>query len=366
MDVKEVLSMKRGENSYVQYSLLTQKVTSITKPVLENAAQSLFSKSFHLNGVFNVADLGCAAGPNSFSVISTVKECVAKNCKELNCQTPELQVYFNDLPGNDFNTLFKGLLEFGGGGDRCDGVSCYVMGVPGSFHSRLFPRNHLHLVHSSYSVQWQSQAPKGLSSREGLALNKGKIYISMTSPPVVREAYLSQFHQDFTNFLNSRSQEVVWNGCMVLILHGRQCPDPSDMESCFTWELLAKAISELVSQGVIDEVKLDSFNVPYYIPSAKEVQDVVERQGSFKIENIDTIAVNNVGKGLDNGDVWVRGEIFGKRVRVFTESMISNQFGEEVLDKIYEKFTRIAVSDWVGTQSTGAITIVAVLNKITG
>ncbi|KAI8030471.1 putative caffeine synthase 2 [Camellia lanceoleosa] len=168
---------------------------------------------------------------------------MAKNCKELNCQTPELQVYFNDLPGNDFNTLFKGLSEFGGGDDRCDGVSCY---------------------------------------------------------------------------------------------------------------------------GMLDEVKLDSFNVPYYIPSAKEVQDVVERQGSFKIENIDTIAVNNVGKGLDNGDVWVRGEIFGKHVRVFTESMISNQFGEEVLDKIYEKSTRIALSDWVGTQSTGATTIVVVLSKIAG
>ncbi|GMP23308.1 hypothetical protein CsSME_00000954 [Camellia sinensis var. sinensis] len=54
-----------------------------------------------------------------------------------------------------------------------------------------------------------------------------------------------------------------------------------------------------------------------------------------------------------------------KRVRAFTESMISNQFGEEVLDKIYEKFTCIAVSDWVGIQSTGATTIVAVLNKIT-
>ncbi|KAL7229083.1 hypothetical protein ACSBR2_007723 [Camellia fascicularis] len=332
----ELLSGQCGQKITHTVFYVQQKVTSITKAVLENAAQSLFSKSFHLNGVFNVADLGCAAGPNTFSVISTVKECVAKNCKELNCQTPELQVYFNDLPGNDFNTLFKGLLEFGGGGDRCDGVSCYVMGVPGSFHSRLFPRNHLHLVHSSYSVQWQSQAPKGLSSREGLALNKGKIYVSMTSPPVVREAYLSQFHEDFTNFLNSRSQEVLY------------------------------LINKSPQRGVIDEVKLDSFNVPYYIPSAKEVQDVVERQGSFKIENIDTIAVNNVGKGLDNGDVWVRGEIFGKRVRVFTESMISNQFGEEVLDKIYEKFTRIAVSDWVGTQSTGAITIVAVLNKITG
>ena len=49
-------------------------------------------------------------------------------------------------------------------------------------------------------------------------------------------------------FLNARSQEVVPNGCMVLILRGRLSSDPSDMESCFTWELLAIAIAELVSQ----------------------------------------------------------------------------------------------------------------------
>ncbi|KAF5959649.1 hypothetical protein HYC85_000858 [Camellia sinensis] len=185
-----------------------QKVTSITKPVLENAAQSLFSKSLHLNGVLNVADLGCAAGPNTFSVISTVKECVAKNCKELNCQTPELQVYMNDLPGNDFNTLFKGLSEFGGGGgDKCDGVSCYVMGVPGSFHSRLFlGTTCIWCIPPTVSI---GSLRHQKDSAEGLALNKGKIYISMTSPPIVREAYLSQFHEDFTNFLNSRSQEVV-------------------------------------------------------------------------------------------------------------------------------------------------------------
>ncbi|KAF5959701.1 hypothetical protein HYC85_000910 [Camellia sinensis] len=134
-------------------------------------------------------------------------------------------------------------------------------------------------------------APKGLTSREGLALNKGKIYISKTSPPIVREAYLSQFHEDFTMFLNARSQEVVPNGCMVLILRGRLSSDPSDMESCFTWELLAIAIAEL---GLIDEDKLDTFNVPSYFPSLEEVKDIVERDGSFTINHMEGFELDSL------------------------------------------------------------------------
>ncbi|GMP23316.1 hypothetical protein CsSME_00000957 [Camellia sinensis var. sinensis] len=155
--VNEVLFMNRGEgeSSYAQNSSFTQQVASMAQPALENAVETLFSRDFHLQAL-NAADLGCAAGPNTFAVISTIKRMMEKKCRELNCQTLELQVYLNDLFGNDFNTLFKGLSSEVIG-NKCEEVPCYVMGVPGSFHGRLFPRNSLHLVHSSYSVHWLTQ-----------------------------------------------------------------------------------------------------------------------------------------------------------------------------------------------------------------
>ncbi|CAL5363782.1 unnamed protein product [Camellia sinensis] len=361
--VNEVLFMNRGEgeSSYAQNSSFTQQVASMAQPALENAVETIFSKDFHLQAL-NAADLGCAAGPNTFAVISTIKRMMEKKCRELNCQTLELQVYLNDLFGNDFNTLFKGLSSEVIG-NKCEEVPCYVMGVPGSFHGRLFPRNSLHLVHSSYSVHWLTQAPKGLTSREGLALNKGKIYISKTSPPVVREAYLSQFHEDFTVFLNARSQEMVPNGCMVLILRGRQCSDPSDMQSCFTWELLAMAIAELVSQGLIDEDKLDTFNIPTYFASLEEVKDIVERDGSFTIDHIEGFDLDSLE--MQENDKWVRGEKFTKVVRAFTEPIISNQFGHEIMDKLYDKFTHIVVSD-LEAKLPKTTSIILVLSKIDG
>ncbi|CAK9135754.1 unnamed protein product [Ilex paraguariensis] len=134
-----------------------QKVISITKPVLVNAVHSLFSEDFHRKKVLNVADLGCAAGPNTFSVILTVKESLEAKCKDLNCQPPELEVYLNDLPNNDFNLLFKDLSRLGEDQKSDVLLPCFVMGAPGSFYGRLIPRSWLHLVHSSSSVHWLSQ-----------------------------------------------------------------------------------------------------------------------------------------------------------------------------------------------------------------
>ncbi|KAA8539627.1 hypothetical protein F0562_026319 [Nyssa sinensis] len=359
MEVKDVLHMisrGEGEISYAQ-STFTQSVISETKPVLENTVQSLFSGDLRLKEVINVADLGCAVGPNTLSVISTVKETVEKKCRELNSPMPELQAYLNDLPGNDFNSLFKDLSRFC---DKSGGVSCFVMGVPGSFHGRLFPRKCLHLVHSSYSVHWLSQAPKGLTSKEGLPLNKGKMYISKTSPPAVREAYLAQFQEDFTLFLKCRSEEMVPHGRMVLTLHGRPSSDSTTKESCYAWELLGEATAQLVSQGLIAEEKLDSFNVPYYISSPEEVQDIVKREGSFAIERLETFSLEIGDK--EESNKWSRGEKVAKRVRAFTESVISYQFGEEILDKLYDNFTRIVVED-LAKESPKTTSIVVVLSR---
>lgn len=92
------------------------------------------------------------------------------------------------------------------------------------------------------------KVPSGLKSKEGLPLNEGRIYISKTSPPSVRKAYLDQFQEDFTLFLKSRAMEMVPHGHMILMLLGRESTDPANMESCYMWELLADAISDLVEQ----------------------------------------------------------------------------------------------------------------------
>lgn len=93
-----------------------------------------------------------------------------------------------------------------------------------------------------------TQVPQ-LTSEEGLPLNKGKIYMSKTSPPIVHEAYLAQFRADFSSFLTARNEEMVSNGRLVLILHGRRSNDyAGSKESSYCWEFLAEAIASMVSE----------------------------------------------------------------------------------------------------------------------
>lgn len=89
------------------------------------------------------------------------------------------------------------------------------------------------------------QVPAGL---ERGSWNKGKIYISKTSPDNVLEAYSSQFQKDWSVFLKSRAEEIVSGGRMVLSFMGRRSTDPRSKESCYQWELLARALMSTVSE----------------------------------------------------------------------------------------------------------------------
>lgn len=259
LNLKDSLRMNTGdgENSYLQCSKYVQKIVASTLPKFEKSVQSLYNHDLFPRENLNVADLGCSTGPNTFLVMSTVLKTISDKSKELNLQIPEIQFQLNDLPSNDFNTLFKGVREFQEKHDAAveSPPSFFCAGVAGSFHDRLFLRNSLHLVHCSYAAHWLSKLPKFVSN-QGVPLNKGNVYISKTTPISVKKAYFSLFEKDFTSFLKSRSEEMVTNGLMFLILQGREFEDPTSCKSSsYSFDALSKALAALVSQGVVDEEK---------------------------------------------------------------------------------------------------------------
>ncbi|GAB4827554.1 hypothetical protein Ancab_034437 [Ancistrocladus abbreviatus] len=287
MDVRKVLHMNEGdrEYSYAQHSRFTQRLMAATKPILEAAIASLLPEAvlFGPLKLINAADLGCSAGPNTYSVISSIKHVVKKRCHELNLQVPEIQIYLNDLPGNDFNSLFRNLpattsqqgkdfhlvdaKEEAAVGEE---VRCFIMGTPGSFHGRLFPARCLHFVHSSYGVQW-------------------------------------------------------------------------------------------LSKGLIEQEKLDSFDVPYYTPTTEEFQLAVANEGSFEVQHMEILKLQ--ADDLNIEDIWVRGEKLSKNLRCFTEPLLSHHFGGEIMDQLYDTLTAFIVDHYSIQPTITAISIVAILKR---
>ncbi|XP_054808242.1 S-adenosyl-L-methionine:benzoic acid/salicylic acid carboxyl methyltransferase 3-like [Prosopis cineraria] len=347
MEVTEVLHMNGGvgEESYAKNSLVQQKVLTLTKPIREEALANLYSKRLPERLV--IADLGCSSGPNTFFVVFEVIRTVEKLCLDLNHQSPEYQVFLNDLPGNDFNNIFRSLGGFKKklGHAMVNGVGhCFLAGAPGSFYGRIFPSKSLHFVHSSYSLQWLSQVPEGVEN------NKGNIYMASTSPSNVLKAYYHQFQRDFSLFLECRAKEVVEGGCMVLTFLGRKSDDPSSKECCLIWELMAKALNDMASVGMLKEEEVDSFNIPQYTPSPSEVEQEIQKEGSFSINRMEVSVVNwnayddwnAVDSEFSESEVVNDGGYnVTKCMRAVAEPLLISHFGEGIIEEVFKRYQEI-------------------------
>ncbi|XP_054792748.1 probable jasmonic acid carboxyl methyltransferase 2 [Prosopis cineraria] len=350
MQVEQVLHMNKGagDTSYAMNSAVQNTIISVSMAATKEAIVETVCSNWTDN--MGIADLGCSSGPNALMVISDILDTVCATTRQLGRPSLELKVYLNDLYTNDFNNIFASLPSFYRKLRREKGSElgrCFIFGVPGSFYCPLFPSNSLHFVHSSSSLHWLSQVPAGLDG--GGLVNKGKIYISESSPRSVVEAYSRQFQNDFTVFLKSRSREMVRGGRMVLSLIGRDSIDPTTPHSCYQWELLAQALMSLVSQGLIEEEKVDSFDAPYYAPCMQELKLAVLKEGSFMVEKEKACEIDWDGgdQAVEAAGHWealgtmTRGERVARTVRAVVESMLESQFGSHVMDKLFQVYTEL-------------------------
>lgn len=360
--VVNVLHMNAGdgETSYFHNSTVQKTVISKARHVLEDTIEDLCGGAIPC--CFKVADLGCSTGPNTLSVISEIIDTVLRSCRKMKHNSPEFQVFLNDLPENDFNCIFKSLPSFYKEMKREKGDEmgpCSIAGLPGSFYERLFPGNSLDVVHSSYSVHWLSQVPVGLE------INKSNIYMAKTSPQGVFEAYMQQFQMDFSLFLQLRAKEIITQGRMVLTFLGRKVADPSSRDCCKIWELLAKSLLDVATERHVEEVQVDSFNLPYYTPCEEEVRTVIENEGSFVLDKLELFEVNWDGTDDSEGFTFNRHDS-GRRVaniiRAGTEPMIASHFGEYIVDELFAKFAN-NVAEHLSRENTKHVNIVISMTK---
>ncbi|RHN51975.1 putative salicylate carboxymethyltransferase [Medicago truncatula] len=331
MDLAHILHMNGGvdEASYANNSSLQRTTISLAKPSRLRAITNLYCSLFPRS--LAVADLGCSSGLNTLLVISEIINVVEKLCQELNHESPEYKVFLNDLPGNDFNNVFRSLETFKE--KLCNEIGpCYFFGVPGSFYGRIFPYQSLHFIHASCSLHWLSKVPKGVDN------NKGNIYLATTSPSNVFKAYYEQFHRDLSLFLKCRAQELVEGGCMVITFLVRECDNPSS----YGWELLAMALNDMVMQGIIEEEKLNTFNIPIYFPSPSEIKVEVLTEESFDINGFQVSQVNR--NDLDNCnavDLFQMSETLAKCARAVIEPLLISHFGEGVTEEVFNRYKNI-------------------------
>ncbi|CAH8277346.1 unnamed protein product [Arabidopsis lyrata] len=336
-----VLSMKGGdgEHSYANNSEGQKSVASNAKPVVvENVKEMIVKMDFP--SCIKVADLGCSSGENTLVVMSEIVNTIIATYQQKSKNPPEIVCCLNDLPDNDFNTTFKLIPAFHKKLKMNVKEKCFISGVPGSFYSRLFPSKSLHFFHSSLCLHWLSKVP------DGIVENKKNIYLRSPCPPSVYKSYLNQFKDDFSLFLRMRAEETMPNGRMALTLVGRKAVDPLSKDCFQNWSVISDSLVDLVSEGVVKESEMESFNLPFYNPDESEVRKVIENEGSFEINNFKTIfgLLFSYKTGLTEvkDDDLDRFEVIKKRtniIRSITEPMLAAHFGDTVMDRLFDKYT---------------------------
>ncbi|XP_052198060.1 probable methyltransferase TCM_000336 [Diospyros lotus] len=367
MDVDKVFHMTGGvgDTSYARNSSLQKKGSDMVKNITLQTLQELYLATAPKS--LGIADLGCSSGGNSFAILREMVDAIEEASRKVLLSVPEFRVYLNDLPTNDFNSIFKAVPEFYRQlrqGRRDGGPSIYVAGYPGTFYGRLFPSECLHFIYSSYSLHWLSRIPTALYDEQGSSINKGGIYISESSPPAVSKAYFRQFQDDFSLFLGSRSQELVAGGRMVLIFLGRIGASHADKGNSFLWELLSRSFAILVSQGEVEKEKVDSYEVHFYAASKDEIEEQVKREGSFEMERLETFEIGEEVEADGGNKILSYGTVVARTVRAIQESMIRHHFGEGIsLDCLFKHYARL-VDEEMAKHEIRPITCFLILRKI--
>ncbi|KAJ6800259.1 salicylate carboxymethyltransferase-like [Iris pallida] len=336
MDVNRNFHMKQGlgETSYAQNSSFQKEMIESVMDITLSSAVAACAAA-ETPAAVSIADLGCSSGRNTLSVVENIIRAVCgRSCGAMR-QLPEFMVFLNDLPSNDFNTLFSLVPELVKRlkAEHDGGLLVLVAGIPGSFYGRLFPSSSLQLMTSFNGLNWLSQVPPGLFN-EGKPVNKGKVYMSPASPPLVATRYFEQFQKDFSLFLTSRSQEVVGGGRIVISMIGRKRHGSHKKNELSVFEALGKSFSILVTQKLVEEEQVDSFNLPLYTPSMQELEDQVYREGSF---TINYMKQDSQSFTTENPDP----KMFSKSCRAATESLICHHFGEKIIEPLFETHTQV-------------------------
>ncbi|TYJ15644.1 hypothetical protein E1A91_A10G197200v1 [Gossypium mustelinum] len=314
MASEKVLRMNAAnhEISYADNSVFQKQIILKIRPIIEESITDAFKKIVPI--CMKVADLGCSSGPNTFLAIWHIIETVHGICQQEQLKLPEFEVLLNDLPENDFNFVFKSVPGFyeklkKERGDMLQ-KRCFIGGVAGSFYHRLFPTRSLHFIHSSYSLHWLSKPPVGLEN------NKGNVYMA-------RSSYIHIY---------------------FLIIH-----------------LNPKL-------GVVKEADVDSFNLPLYTPCKEEVAEIIEREGSFEIKELQVFVVeancSSREELLGSKDIWVqKGKKFANASRAVFEPIICSHFGDAIIDKLYTRFATLAANAITYSMDHKTLNIVVSLTK---
>ncbi|XP_024370184.1 indole-3-acetate O-methyltransferase 1 [Physcomitrium patens] len=287
MKRKTLLRMQGGdgEGSYSRNSGMLQGGTLRT--IGHNLADEISQLGTLTEvGPVRVADFGCSSGANALEWADLCASSIVRNYHQMkSVPAPEIQHFFSDLPSNDFNSLFRELVE--------SKRPYFAAAAPGSFHGRLFPQHSIQIAISIWSLHWMSKIPETVLDASSPAYNKGQVWLDSRNPSKAA-AYSQVARHDLLSFFTHRACELEPGGIVSMMCMSRgehekpelQCSDEFQ-EANPGGGLLEQSWEELIAEGVISPKELDTFNIPVYHLSIEEIKEAIDQTSAFEIKQLE-------------------------------------------------------------------------------
>ena len=123
-------------------------------------------------------------------------------------------------------------------------------------------------------------------------------------------------------------------------------------------------------QGLIEEEKMDSFNIPQYTPSPSEIRFELLKEGSFIINQLvvsqvkwtDANYETNTNDDHDHFDGDDDGYSVAKCMRAVAEPLLVSHFGEAIIDQVFHRYRQI-IADRITEENTNFINVIVSVTK---
>ncbi|PWA67872.1 SAM dependent carboxyl methyltransferase [Artemisia annua] len=125
----------------------------------------------------------------------------------------------------------------------------------------------------------------------------------------------------------------------------------------------------MAKEGLVKESEIKSFNVPTYNPCKDEVVDLIQKQGSFSLDLLDSYEVNWDPYDTDYAservsDEPIHGERVAKILRAATESMLIAHFGNSAMDLVFQNFEKKVNEHLLKEKTKHHVLLVSMTKKI--
>ncbi|MGJ0508632.1 MAG: SAM-dependent methyltransferase [Methylocystis sp.] len=239
--MKASLTGMEGDGFYNRHSSLQAAAIQKVLPLWRKVVDSTPTPGPDVR----LVDYGSSQGHNSMAPVSIAIETLRGRVDA----PASMEVVHTDLPGNDFTSLFRAVLENENSYLRL-APDVFPSAIGRSYFEQILPDESVDLGWNSWTLQWMSRNP---------AEDPDFLYGYMSPSPAVRAAVARQLDEDWRNFLGLRARELKRNGRLF-------CLFSSKAHTGSGWEWIVEAawscVLEMRRQGKLSSDETLKLNLP--------------------------------------------------------------------------------------------------------